>query len=95
MKFSYQKLQGEQTFVTENYVSSPPALIVVNEKGEVFTLGFQRGQIFDGPRGEYCFDILKDGEPTGIIGSRIERRNGKIRVFTRGGWRIWNGREFT
>jgi hypothetical protein len=87
----FQTLQGPQTFVTDNYVSSPPALIIVDESGAVWTLGFNRGAP---PSGEFAFDVLRDGVSVGEFASRIERRAGRIRCFTRDGWKIWNGHSF-
>lgn len=86
------KLQGEQHFETENYVSSPPALIVLEPSGVVWSLGFNR--VF-GPRGEFGFDVLRDGVWTGEWASRIERRAGKVRIFTcESFWKVWNGHSF-
>ena len=82
---------AQQTHITENYVSSPPALVIVDETGAVWTLGMQ---MLPGPRGEYGFPILRNGQPVGEVGSRIERRGGKIRIFTVNGWRRWNGNSF-
>lgn len=88
---AFRTLQGPQHFITDNYVSSPPALIIVDETGAVWTLGFNPGEA---PRGEFAFDVLRDGKDTGVFASRIERRNGRIRAFTKDGWKIWNGRTF-
>lgn len=82
---------GPQTHITENYVSSPPALIVVDETGAVWTLGFEQ---MTGPRGEYAFPVLRNGVPVGEYASRIERRGGKIRIFTVNGFKTWSGRSF-
>lgn len=79
----------EQTHITEAYVSSPPALIVIDEEGAVWTLG-NRMQM--GPKGEYAFDILRNGVDTGEVASRIERREGKVRIFTLNGWKRWSAR---
>lgn len=88
----YMKLDGEQHFETENYVSTPPALLVIEGNGIVWTLGFNRQ---DGPRGEFAFDVLRNGVWTGEWASRIERRMGRIRIFGIGGvWKIWNGKSF-
>ena len=84
-----RRLQGEQHFITDNYVSSPPALIIADETGAVWTLGFNRGEA---PSGEFAFNVLRDGINTGEFASRIERRNGRIRCFTKDGWKVWNGR---
>ena len=90
-QFAYMLPQLEQTHITENYVSSPPALVVVDETNTVWTLGMQ---MHSGPRGEYAFPVLRNGQPTGEIASRIERRNGKIRIFTLTGWKRWSGNSF-
>lgn len=87
----FQKRPAEQTFITENYVSSPPALWIMDETGACWTLGFNPGE---GPRGEFSFNVLRDGRNTGEWASRIERRNGRIRCFTRTGWKVWNGVSF-
>jgi len=81
-------------FITEAYVSSPPAAFIVDEYENMFTLGLNFQRYSDSPNGEYAFDILLNGYPTGEYASRIERRNGKVRIFTRAGWRYWNGRSF-
>jgi len=85
----------EQTHVTENYVSSPPALRILDEANNVFTLGFAQ---MKGPRGEFGFPVCVNGMPCGEVASRIERRGGKIRIFTpdgqRGVYKTWNGRSF-
>lgn len=88
---SFMLPQAQQTHITENYVSSPPALIVVDEANNVFTLGFQQ---MAGPRGEFGFPVLLNGMSTGEVASRIERRGGKIRIFTDLGYKRWNGRTF-
>lgn len=87
----YMRLQGEQMFETENYVSTPPALVVIEGNGTVWTLGFTQVM---GPRGEYAFEVLRNGLPTGEWASRIERRMGKVRIFTENGFKLWNGRSF-
>lgn len=81
----------EQFHLTENYVASPPALTIFDETGAVWCLG---ADMRPGPHGEYAFSVLRNGAPMGAVASRIERRNGKIRVFTVDGWRNWNGRGF-
>lgn len=95
MIYPYMLKPKEQLFITEAYVSSPPACWIHDERGDVFTLGTDHGErLFDDPRGEYSFAIMHNGHHTGTYGSRIERRNGKIRVFTKQGWKIWSGVSF-
>lgn len=88
---TYMLPPKEQVHITENYVSSPPALIVVDETNTVFTLGFVECQ---GPRGEFGYPVLINGMPSGEVASRIERRNNKIRIFTNVGFKTWNGKSF-
>lgn len=90
----YQLARPEQIFETENYVSSPPALWIIDETGANWTLGFNRGNEKEAPRGEFCFDVLRDGVRVLEAASRIERRNRKIRCFTREGWKTWTGISF-
>lgn len=87
----YMLPPAEQYHITENYVSSPPALTIFDETGAVWCLDTD---MQPGPFGEYAFSVLRNGMRTGAIASRIERRNGKIRVFTADGWRQWTGRSF-
>ena len=83
-----------QTHQTDEYVSSPPALVIIDERGAYWALGLRYQQLRDAPQGEYAFNCLRNGQDTGIFASRIERRHGKIRVFTKQGWKVWNGRSF-
>lgn len=89
----YMLQQTEPVHVTEDYVSSPPALWIHDETGATWTLGMRMHLMREG-FGEYCYMVLRNAKPTGEIASRIERRNGKIRVFTDTGWKRWLGRSF-
>ena len=104
--FPFMRLRGEQTHMTESYVSSPPALLIIDERGDVWTLGFtlatprstdlmERYQTrYEAPKGEFAFNVLKNGHNVGEFASRIERRKGKVRILTATGWKIWNGNQF-
>jgi hypothetical protein len=89
----YMVPSGPQLHVTEDYVSSPPALTITDERGDLWVLGIpiERERA---PRGEYAFDVLRNGVPTGDKASRIERRGGRIRIFTEDGWKRWAGNTF-
>ena len=91
---AYMLPPKEQFHITENYVSSPPALTITDSWGHIWALGTQYMRMDDAPNGEFGFNILRNGIDMGVSGSRIERRNGKIRVFTRQGWLTWNERAF-
>ncbi len=81
-------------YISEAYVSTPPAAFIIDEYENIFTLGLNYQRPQDSPNGEYSFNILKNGYPTGEYGSRIERRNNKVRIFTRKGWKYYNGVSF-
>lgn len=87
----YAIRQHEQVHISDAYVASPPALFIDDEAGLRWTLGMDMRK---GPRGEFEFDVQFNGCPTGEHASRIERRGGKVRIFTRTGWKHWNGRSF-
>jgi len=92
---SYMVPHSPQTHITEDYVSSPPGLIIVDERGAYWTLGLQYQWLRDAPEGEFAFNVLRNGRETGVFASRIERRKGKIRVLQRGGtYLYWNGQSF-
>lgn len=88
--FEFARRKGPQTHVTEDYVSSPPALHITDERGDVWVLGFNTSV----SGGEFAFDVLRNGLPVGEKANRIERRNGKISIFGPEGRKIWNGRSF-
>ena len=76
---------------TEAYVSIPPALVIRDNEGALWTLGFDQG----GWRtGEFEFDVVRNGKKTGEHACRIEFRGGRIRIYGAERWRIWTGRTF-
>lgn len=87
-------LPAEQKYITETYVSSPPALVITDERGARWCLGTEFARMDDRPNGEFAFNVLRDGVETGEYASRIERRGGRVRIFTRSGWKYWTGRAF-
>ena len=91
---SFMVRQGEQQHVTEHYVSVPPALLITDERGDTWTLGLKTAEREESPQGEFAFEVMRNGLGVNEIASRIERRNGKVRIFTRHGWKVWNGGTF-
>jgi hypothetical protein len=91
---SFAKPREEQVHETENYVSIPPALIITDEGNNVWTLGLMTAPKGKSPDGEFAFDVLRNGKWSGEVASRIERRKGRIRIFTCDGWKIWTGNSF-
>lgn len=77
--------------ITESYVSIPPALVIRDETGALWTLGFDQG----GTRtGEFEYDVVRNARKTGETACRIEFRGRKLRIFGEAGWRTWNGKTF-
>jgi hypothetical protein len=85
MILPFMILNGEQRHITENYVSIPPALVITDEAGNIWTLGFKFGPISGG---EYTFNVLCNGTDTGKFANRIERRKNEIWIFTLTGWEL-------
>lgn len=84
----------EQVHETESYVAVPPALLITDERNDVWTLGFMCAPREKSPDGEFAFDVLRNGVWVGEAASRIERRQGRVRIFTHEGWKVWNGQHF-
>lgn len=90
----FAKPRKEQVHVSENFVAVPPALIITDEGNNVWTLGLMTAPKGMSPDGEFAFDVLRNGKWCGECASRIERRNGRVRIFTADGWKNWNGHSF-
>src|SRR5262245_45418313 len=91
---SHMLPREEQVYVTESYVSVPPALIITDERNDVWTLGYQTAPRGRSPDGEYAFNVLRNGMETGEIASRIEMRRNRIRIFTEIGWKRFHNETF-
>lgn len=92
---AYLLPQREQRYITDEYVACPPALYITDERNDVWSLGYDHLPPEAGaPKGEFAFRVVRNGADTAVFASRIERRHGRIRAFTRQGWLIWNGRSF-
>ena len=88
---SFMVRKGEQTHVTEDYVSSPPALTITDVRGDLWCLGFNGGRV---QGGEFAYNVLRNGVDTGEMANRIERGGGRVRIFTADGWKRWTGTTF-
>lgn len=86
-KFPFMRSPGEHMPITEGYVCIPPALVIRDGKGNLWTLGFDMG----GWRtGEFEYDVVRNANKTGEKACRIEFRGGKVRIFGVAGWRTWS-----
>lgn len=96
-QFPFMAAAGPQMPLTESYVSIPPALVIRESDGTVWTLGFDQGAFWR--TGEYEFDVVRCGPepgakptPTGDHACRIEMRKGIVRIYGEAGWRTWSRR---
>lgn len=83
--------QKEQVHITENTITSPPALVLTDERGDRWCLGTSGGVVIGG---EFAYPVLWNGRHTGEIASRIEMKGNRIRIFTAEGFKRWTGRYF-
>lgn len=95
-RFPFMKPRGEHWPVTESSMVIPPALVITDSEGALWTLGFDQGEW---RTGEFEYDVIRNMKLTGEKACRIEYRsfNGgprRIRIFGTEGWRVWNGRTF-
>ena len=75
---------------TESYVAIPPARLITDPSGAVWTLGYefvQRGWRLE-------FNVLRNDKDMGQMAERIEMRGGVVRLYGKDGTRTWNGRFF-
>lgn len=89
--FPFMRPQGPEAPTTEPYVSIPPALVIRDNEGALWTLGFDQGGF---RTGELESDVVRNGRKTGEFACRIEFRRGKIRIYGQDRWRTWNGHTF-
>ena len=85
--------QGETAPVTEPYVVCPPALIIRDDEGAFWTLGFDYSHT-EWLSGKWEYDVLRNGRKTGEFARNIEFRKGKVIIHGADGRRVWNGRTF-
>ena len=89
-------------FLTENYVCSPPALVVVDSRGDIFTLGLVERSAYEQRRlrleaAGWEFQVMRNAVWTGEWAAKIERRDGRISIFGDYGKarrKQWNGQSF-
>ncbi len=71
---------------TEPYVCIPPAFMISDSDGAVFTFGFN----YRIHNGEYEFNVLRNDIDTGEMAKRIEYRKGVVRIFGQYGWKTFS-----
>jgi len=91
--FPFMGPQGPHMPITEHYVSIPPALVIRDERNNVWTLGFDYDER-EWRSGRWEYDVVRNGRPTGEFAQVIEFRQGKVIIFGAQGRRVYNGRTF-
>jgi hypothetical protein len=94
MILDYMRKGYKPEVITEAYVASPPAAYIISTAGNVFSLGFVYQEERDRPTGNYAFNVLVNGYETGEFATFIEKRQGKVRIKVKAGWKVWNGHSF-
>ena len=81
---------------SENYVVSPPALFIrTDDSKSVFALGPQEFTHHkEGTKGLFHFNVLRNGRDTGEWACRIEKRGGRVSIYTPDGYKRWTGKVF-
>jgi hypothetical protein len=75
---------------SENYVEIPPAFVITDETGAMWSFGTE----YTLHNGEFEFNVIRNDVDTGEVAKRIVYRQGKVRIFGRDGWRQWTGKSF-
>lgn len=92
--FPFMEAGKEEQPESEAYVVSPPALWILDKERARWTMGFMRPHRDPHRTGEYEFDVVRNGKPTGEYACRIEYKRGVVWIFGADGWRHWNGKTF-
>lgn len=85
------KPRGPHAPISVSSTSIPPALVIQDSEGALWTLGFDQGGY---ATGEMEYDVVRNGKKTGEMACRIEITKGKIRIYGRDRWRAWTGKRF-
>lgn len=76
---------------TESSVSVPPALIVTDERGDVWSIGFRHDQHMQ-------WEVLRNDRVTGEFAERIVHRvldsRRVVSIWSDGRWKNWTGQSF-
>lgn len=75
---------------SEAYVEIPPALLITDERGDSWSLGFEYLQHGD----RISFNVLHNDVDTGESAEKIVYQQGRVRIFGWYGWKNWNGNTF-
>ena len=75
---------------SEAYVEIPPALLITDECGDSWSVGFE--YFMHGDRIHY--NVIHNDQDTGEYAEKIVYQNGRVRIFGWYGWKTYNGKTF-
>jgi hypothetical protein len=76
-------LRYERQDKTESYVEIPPAFLITDSDGAMWTFGTH----FSTHNGEYEFNVLRNDVDTGEVAKRIVYQKGVVSIFGHYGWK--------
>lgn len=77
-------------YKTDAYVEVPPALIITDERGDVWSLGNNYTQVAH----RFFWNVIRNDREVGEQAERIVFRNGKVKIYCHDGWKTWTGNTF-
>ena len=95
-------LQRQPQWITESYVESPPAAVIVDRFGDMWQFGLRERSGYDLrrtriERAGWEFEVMRNGKWTGEWAAKIACRAGEISIFGDYGKsrrKRWTGRDF-
>lgn len=76
---------------TDRDVEIPPAMLITDETGAMWSIGtvYQLGR-----DGEFEWNVIRNDRDTGEFASKVVYRKGRVSIYGQGNRKIWNGRTF-
>jgi hypothetical protein len=72
---------------SENYVTVPPAFLITDSDGAMWTFG--AGQ-YETHNGEFEFPVMRNDVDMKEVAKRIEYVRGRVRIFGHYGWKTFS-----
>ncbi len=86
-----QGARYERESRTERDVEIPPAFLITDETGGMWTFG---NEYVEPVAGVYEFSVMRNDVDTGETASKIVYRGGVVTIYGRNGRRRWTGKSF-
>lgn len=81
-----QGVRYERENKTESYVTIPPAFLITDSDGAMWTFGSEYSQ----HNGEFEFAVMRNDVDTDEVAKRIEYSKGRVRIFGHYGWKTFS-----